>query len=951
MATREQLLDAALRYAAYGWPVFPVLVGVKKEPATPHGFKDASTDPEQIRAWWAAVPYLIAVACGPEAGVFVVDVDPHNGGAWQCPVPTLTARSGGRYPGFDNGTHYFFKWPAGVAKMRPTLSTGVDVKGAGGYIILAPSTTDAEYQWVDTREPADAPPELLAEIAIAEGATTGERPGDKFNETHTIAEILEPLGWRIDHEQNGETYWTRPGKDEGVSATENYANSGLFYVFSTSTGLEVERGYDAFGLYAALYHDGDISAAAAALAEQTGTVRPTLTGAPVATTTAGTTNGALATSAPAAVTLRGSGRRADYQFTPAVHTDHIIDQFTRLMYSVTDAPLEYAEAAALSMLSVMTSGMRVSLAHVPGGVRTNLYLCVNPETRILTADLRWVNAETVRAGDVLVGFDEEQQRGQGNMRALRPAVVEAVAEHEASYRYTLTAGGRSVTCSPDHRWLVTTESGKPRWRTAVWLATHREQPHYIDTVFLPWDEAPRDDSWLGGIIDGEGSLGVNGALQIAQKPGPVADRIRIELTTLGVPFHEAVQGSSGVLAFSVYNRSDIAKVLGVCRTLRLPYHYWDGRHMNQHTKTRALIDSVKLAPAGRVVSIQTSTSTFIAEGFPSHNCLLGTSSVSRKSTVQGYANAMLAQIRPNAVLPDRMTTESAINELGQRTVALWTPDEMGLALQQVYRTGSYSAGFEELLLTLYSGQAYRYTTVTGGERLIDGIDLSVLGAATPESLGAISGRAIGTGLLPRFGIVYPLTLPPERDPIAETAAHIAARQYLVGRFSRIYEACSTAGVNHNVTISQPALTVLGGLGQEMGKWAMTTRLVMAAYKVAALIALGDLRLEVSSEDAVSAVAIVRRWADGARALRRFLGRSTTDEAFMAQVESAREELRALVRGTDRGSDGRTGMEQRLVARALAVPFPTLKRIRDTMESTGEVVIVTSSTGDEWRLAL
>lgn len=147
---------AALAYAARGWFVFPC---TGKDPLTQHGFKDASTDPSQIRAWWTKHPNAnIGLDLG-RTDLLAIDIDPRNGGleSWgeiyrqNGPLPyTVTSCTGG------NGFHYLYRVPEGldVQTLKGKLAQGIDVKKAGGYIILPPSIhpeTHKTYQWETER--------------------------------------------------------------------------------------------------------------------------------------------------------------------------------------------------------------------------------------------------------------------------------------------------------------------------------------------------------------------------------------------------------------------------------------------------------------------------------------------------------------------------------------------------------------------------------------------------------------------------------------------------------------------------------------------------------------------------------------------------------------------------------------------------------------------------------
>lgn len=156
------LAAAAHAYAELGWRVFP-LAPRSKAPLVPRrrggrGFQDATTDHDQIAAWWNRCPMAnIGIATGEP--FFVVDVDPRNGGDDELAelehmrgaLPhTVEACTGG------GGRHLLFSGEAGCA----VLVEGVDIKGAGGYIVAAPSIhpdTGRPYLWEASSRPGEVP--------------------------------------------------------------------------------------------------------------------------------------------------------------------------------------------------------------------------------------------------------------------------------------------------------------------------------------------------------------------------------------------------------------------------------------------------------------------------------------------------------------------------------------------------------------------------------------------------------------------------------------------------------------------------------------------------------------------------------------------------------------------------------------------------------------------------
>jgi hypothetical protein len=161
---KSELHQAALDYAAQGRAVFPCEAG-KKTPATPHGFKDATTDAAQIDAWWTENPSY-NIAFEPEqAGLAIIDADTYHDG---CNIDLILDLP----PTYEistprGGTHYYFfgSVPTTVGdENKPDKGLGphIDTRGRGSYALLPPSVVDGKCYAVTADRPIAPLPEAIA---------------------------------------------------------------------------------------------------------------------------------------------------------------------------------------------------------------------------------------------------------------------------------------------------------------------------------------------------------------------------------------------------------------------------------------------------------------------------------------------------------------------------------------------------------------------------------------------------------------------------------------------------------------------------------------------------------------------------------------------------------------------------------------------------------------------
>jgi hypothetical protein len=163
---------------------------------------------------------------------------------------------------------------------KPNHECMIETRGDGGYFLIAPSGgyTLENGDWssiptiseedrdallslarsFDERPPVESP---KADQSLGHDVT----PGDDYDFRADIPALLRSHGWKSSG--GSEKYWTRPGKNRGISASWDVVPGRLF-VFSSSTAFEPNHVYRPWHIYAVLECGADFKRAATELRRQ-----------------------------------------------------------------------------------------------------------------------------------------------------------------------------------------------------------------------------------------------------------------------------------------------------------------------------------------------------------------------------------------------------------------------------------------------------------------------------------------------------------------------------------------------------------------------------------------------------------------------------------------------------------------------------------------------------------
>lgn len=231
-------LHAALLTAARGLPVFPLsrtkLPAIRSphrdEPRAAdcrgecgrpgHGVHDASTDPAVIRALFAVAPWATGygVACGTAPHFLVgLDLDVKHGADGAAALAALAESRRFALPETvcvrtpSGGRHLWLTAPGPVPNSVGRLAPGIDVRGAGGYLVGPGSRTVAGHYLLEpgTRQHrfAAVPPELLALLEPPSAPQEARHRGSRHPAERRASALVRFVLDSREGERNGRLFW------------------------------------------------------------------------------------------------------------------------------------------------------------------------------------------------------------------------------------------------------------------------------------------------------------------------------------------------------------------------------------------------------------------------------------------------------------------------------------------------------------------------------------------------------------------------------------------------------------------------------------------------------------------------------------------------------------------------------------------------------------------------
>ncbi|MGL5935299.1 MAG: DNA polymerase [Cetobacterium sp.] len=259
-------------------------------------------------------------------------------------------------------------------------------------------------------------------------------------------------------------------------------------------------------------------------------------------------------------------------------------------------------------------------------------------TKILTEDLRWIPVEALNVGDTLLAFDEH--RAPYQRRKWKSSQVIAAYHDKAECYEVILESGHKFTVTKEHIHLTQNCAGHQRWVTTDQLAISQNHSNLVKVCSMDLVPPNEELGYLAGAFDADGHLGrcatirkgVSFRLSFGQLHNSMLIRVEFLLTKYGFKYRKGVRapgiykGRNQKEFFTLDilgGKPEVLRFLSLCRPPRLLAVF--NRLIPDLGQLRSIlcdrVISVTSIGMREIVRLGTSSSTYVAEGYATHNSL------------------------------------------------------------------------------------------------------------------------------------------------------------------------------------------------------------------------------------------------------------------------------------------------------------------------------------------
>ena len=266
-------------------------------------------------------------------------------------------------------------------------------------------------------------------------------------------------------------------------------------------------------------------------------------------------------------------------------------------------------------------------------------------------DLTWKNVEHIKEGDKLIAFNE-YPRGNNQQHKRKYEISTVIHSKPIKKDCSIIEmeNGEKITVSNDHPWLVKRNGLHWKYRTTDKLIHHNNKINTLSKVLNTWTvDNNYHAGYLAAFLDGEGCIVMRDkrsktdsgfSISFSQKDPIIIEKLKKSLDYYHFDYGISSYDKKHNNIMSIRIRggfSEKIRFLGITQSAKNSrIRYEQIEKFNLYLKNNVEIKSI--TPIGKltVIGLETSSKTYICDGYPVHNCAFDIKKANARFIFHGF---------------------------------------------------------------------------------------------------------------------------------------------------------------------------------------------------------------------------------------------------------------------------------------------------------------------------